>query len=53
MPQENVLEFTKKNNNTRTHDVNLSDTDMDVKIYTNQTDRSLVTSSRNNKYIMI
>ena len=54
MPQEDdVLSFTKQDNNTRTQDVFLSVTDMDGNIYINQTGRLSITSSRNNTYIMI
>ena len=52
--QENyVQDFTKHNDNSRTHNVFLRVTDMNGKMYTDQTGRFPITSSRNNKYIMI
>ena len=50
---EDITEFTSKDNNTRTHDVFITVTDLQGKIYTDQTGRFPVTSSRGNKYIMI
>ena len=53
-PQESdVLEFTKHNENTRTHGALLSVTNMNGKISTNQTGRFPITSTKNNKYVMI
>ena len=48
-----VAEFTKLDNNSRTHDVFLSVEDMNGKIYTYQTGRFPVTSSKGNRYVMI
>ena len=49
----NVAEFTKLDNNSRTHGVFLLVEDMNGKIYTDQTGRFPVASSKGNRYVMI
>ena len=51
--QTDVIEFTKKDDNTETRDIFISVTNMEGKTYTDQTRRFSTTSSQGNKYIMI
>ena len=53
MQESDVLEFTKNDENSRTRNVFIKVTGMNGKLYTDQTERFPVASSRNNKYIMI